>query len=75
MSDLFDALIAAKMSGGGGGGGGFSPTTDQLNAMNSGITEAKVANYDHIVTNASSKTYYLQPDQPTNPQDGDIWIG
>ena len=43
MSDLFYALIAAKMSGGGGGGGGgFTPTTDQLAAMNSGITSEDV---------------------------------
>ena len=29
----------------------------------------------HIVFSANSKTYYLQPEQPSNPQDGDIWIG
>lgn len=29
----------------------------------------------HFVFSANSKTYYLQPEQPSNPQDGDIWIG
>ena len=29
---------------------------------------------DHIVTDSSSKTYYLTPTTPVNPQDGDIWI-
>ena len=29
----------------------------------------------HIVFSANSKTYYLQPEQPSNPSDGDIWIG
>ena len=69
-----------------GGGGGFTPTTDQLTAMNSGITSEDVAQIgtnetnissvtDHIKFSANSKTYYLQPEQPSNPQDGDIWIG
>ena len=30
---------------------------------------------DHIKFSANSKTYYLQPEQPSNPSDGDIWIG
>lgn len=30
---------------------------------------------NHIKFSANSKTYYLQPEQPANPQDGDIWIG
>ena len=29
----------------------------------------------HLVFSANSKKYYLQPEQPSNPQDGDIWIG
>ena len=29
----------------------------------------------HLVFSANSKMYYLQPEQPSNPQDGDIWIG
>jgi hypothetical protein len=48
----FERLMAAKILGE-GGGGGFTPTTDQLAAMNSGITSEKVANYDdcHAVIN------------------------
>ena len=34
-----------------------------------------VSKLTHIVVNANSKTYFLQPDQPSNPSDGDIWIG
>lgn len=30
---------------------------------------------DHIKFDSTSKTYYLQQTQPSNPQDGDIWIG
>ena len=30
---------------------------------------------DHITFSANSKMYYLQPEQPSNPSDGDIWIG
>lgn len=30
---------------------------------------------NHIKFSASSKTYYLQPEQPQNPSEGDIWIG
>ena len=30
---------------------------------------------NHITFSANSKTYYLQPEQPSNPVDGDIWIG
>ena len=29
---------------------------------------------NHIVTDSSSKTYYMTPTTPVNPQDGDIWI-
>ena len=58
-------------------------TEAQLAAANSGITSEKLSNvendisslYDHITFSANSKTYYLQPEQPSNPQDGDIWIG
>ena len=66
-----------------GGGGGFTPTEEQLAAMNSGITAEKLTEdeanisllYDHITFSANSKMYYLQPEQPSNPSDGDIWIG
>lgn len=52
MSDtsLLQAMLAAKAVGGGGGGGGFTPTTEQLAAMNSGITSTDVT---QIGTNAS----------------------
>ena len=36
------------ISASGGGGGGFTPTEDQLAAMNSGITSEKVGTYDSI---------------------------
>lgn len=29
----------------------------------------------HFTFSENSKMYYLQPEQPSNPQDGDIWIG
>ena len=58
-------------------------TETQLAAVNSGITssglnqiETNISSlYDHITFSANSKMYYLQPEQPSNPQDGDIWIG
>ncbi len=44
MSKLYPILRALKMGpSGGGGGGGFTPTEDQLTAMNSGIDSEKVA--------------------------------
>lgn len=30
---------------------------------------------DHFTFSINSGHYYLQPEQPQNPQDGDIWIG
>lgn len=49
MSDLYSELKARKMrSGGGGSGGGFTPTEEQLAAMNSGITSPDV---EQIATN------------------------
>ena len=58
-------------------------TETQLAAVNSGITSSGLTQIEtnissiqsHIVFSANSKTYYLQPEQPSNPQDGDIWIG
>ena len=58
-------------------------TETQLAAVNSGITssglnqiETNISSlYDHITFSANSKMYYLQPEQPSNPSDGDIWIG
>ena len=43
---------------------------------NSALDETNISSIQsHIVFSANSKTYYLQPEQPSNPQDGDIWIG
>ena len=58
-------------------------TEEQLAAVNSGITAEKLQQDEtnisslqaHLVFSANSKKYYLQPEQPSNPQDGDIWIG
>ena len=58
-------------------------TETQLAAVNSGITSSGLSQIEtnissiqsHIVFSANSKTYYLQPEQPSNPSDGDIWIG
>ena len=60
-----------------------SLTETQLAAVNSGITEEKLQQVEtnisslqaHLVFSANSKKYYLQPEQPSNPSDGDIWIG
>ena len=57
-------------------------TTDTLNEAvgkveyRVGQNETNISSIQsHIVFSANSKTYYLQPEQPSNPQDGDIWIG
>lgn len=38
----------AAIAEGGGGGGGFTPTQEQLDAMNSGITEERVTQLEGI---------------------------
>lgn len=48
----FEKVIAKY--GGGGGGGGFTPTTEQLAAMNSGIDSEKVEQIETNKTNISS---------------------
>ena len=57
-------------------------TTDTLNEaigkLEKGVSdnETNISSlYDHITFSANSKMYYLQPEQPSNPSDGDIWIG
>lgn len=51
MSDtMFDAMFGAAISGG-GAGGGFTPTEQQLTAMNSGITATDV---EQITTNKNN---------------------
>lgn len=55
MSELYPVLRALKMGpSGGGGGGGFTPTEEQLTAMNSGIDSEKVAQIGTNETNISS---------------------
>ena len=55
MSKLYPVLRALKMGpSGGGGGGGFTPTEEQLTAMNSGIDSEKVAQIGTNETNISS---------------------
>lgn len=67
-------------NGGGGGGGGFTPTDEQLAAMNSGITAEDVEQIDTNKNNISNiqtklNNIYIQPDEPTeNISDGAIWI-
>ena len=59
-----------------------SETTDTLNEaigkLEKGVSDNETnisLLYDHITFSANSKMYYLQPEQPSNPSDGDIWIG
>lgn len=55
MSDntFFETMFARGV--GGGGGGGFIPTSDQLAAMNSGITEELVTQISTNETNISKQ--------------------
>ena len=84
MNDMYAAMFAASLAD--GGSSGFYPTDAQLNAMNSGITATDVAQIGtnetnisslsgHFTFSANSGHYYLQPEQPASPADGDIWIG
>ena len=57
-------------------------TTDTLNEAigkvekRVDVNETNISSVtDHIKFSANSKTYYLQPEQPSSPADGDIWIG
>lgn len=50
MGELYDILKASGLRGG-AGGGGFTPTQDQLDAMNSGIDSTKV---EQIATNENN---------------------
>ena len=55
MSELYPILRALKMGpSGGGSGGGFTPTEEQLTAMNSGIDSEKVAQIGTNESNISS---------------------
>lgn len=53
-------------SGNGGGGGGFTPTSQERAALDSGITSAKVQQYDDLVF-TEGKTGYIPP-EPTTPE-------
>ena len=54
MLDFFSMLLA-RAGYSGGGGGGFTPTTEQLAAMNSGITAEKLQNDENNISNCSTK--------------------
>lgn len=59
-------------------------TTDTLNEaigkLEKGVSDNETnissiqGKTNHIVTDSSSKTYYLTPTTPQSPVDGDIWI-
>lgn len=54
MMDFFSMLLARAGISGGGGGGGFTPTQEQLDAMNSGITSEGVSQIGMNKNNISS---------------------
>ena len=52
--------------------------TDAMEKLdnNTRFNETNISSFqDHIKFDSSSKTYYLQQTQPSNPAEGDIWIG
>ena len=80
--DLFEMLLA-RTGKGGGGGGGFTPTQDQLDAMNSGIDSDKVADIAEmkpkvariIMDSTETTNVYVQATQPTGIiPEGSIWF-
>ena len=88
MSDILTAaLFAGAMNngGGGGGGGGFTPTDEQLAAMNSGITAEKLQEDEAKTTGMSEGgsdyitvggiRVYVKATAPTGARTGDLWIG
>ena len=87
MLDFFSMLLARAGISGGGGGGGFTPTDEQLAAMDSGITAARLTEDEANIAASKSKTdriimddtedtlLFVQATQPTgNIPDGSIWI-
>lgn len=48
-------VVVKSFEIGGGGGGGFTPTEEQVAAMNSGINAVKVAKYEDYDTNKQDK--------------------
>ena len=80
MSELYPILRALKMGKSSGGGSGFTPTDEQLAAMNSGITAAGVEQISTNQTNISmivhangTKLYFTET-EPTTASIGDYWI-
>lgn len=54
MDNLMDVIMAGALNGG-EGGGGFTPTSKQLEAMNSGITNEDVEQIDTNKNNILSE--------------------
>ena len=86
----FDVLLARKLGGGSGdtytkaqidtmmaGKLNISDIDSTLSTTSENPVQNKVlaAILNHFTFSVNSKHYYLQPEQPSNPQDGDIWIG
>lgn len=71
LYELLFARAAGKSSG-----SGFTPTTEQLEAMNSGITQPKVEKIDRIIMDDTEDTLlFVQATQPTGTiPEGSIWI-
>ena len=80
MMDFFSMLLARAGISGGGGGGGFTPTDEQLAAMNSGITAAKLTQDETNIAASKAKTdriimddeedalVFIQADTPEAPE-------
>lgn len=64
MGELYAILKASGLRGGAGGGSGFTPTQEQLDAMNSGIDSTKVTQIETNKNNISS----IQQEQITQNQ-------
>lgn len=88
--NIFDILLARQLGGGSGNTYtkaqidaklaekvGFSDVDSALSTTSENPVQNKVlaAILNHFTFSVNSKQYYLQPEQPSNPQDGDIWIG
>ncbi len=55
MMDFFSMLLARAGISGGGGGGGFTPTDEQLAAMDSGITAEKLQTDENNISSLQEK--------------------
>ena len=77
---LYRILLASKLNKGSGGGGGFTPTDEQLAAMNSGITATKLTQDEANIAASKAKTdriimddeedalVFIQADTPEAPE-------